>query len=243
MSAETPSKSILDMPEVPRVLPFLVFLIIGSFAGRYFAGSEYWLYAVKTLAGAGLIWFFRRALTELKWAVSWEAVVVGLVIAVLWIGLDGRVPSLGDLYDQANKLITGKEPKPVEPEKPWNPIAFFEGNPALAWGFVAVRVIGRSLVVPMIEEVFYRSFFYRYISKPDFLGVPLNAWNSVAFLVTCAAFGLAHPGQWLAGIICAAAYQWLVLHKNRLGDAMTAHAITNLVISVYAISQGKWQFT
>lgn len=231
------------MPEVPRALPFAVFLLIGSFAGKYFAGSEYWFYAIKTIVVAGLVWHFKPRLQEMKWAISPEAIGIGIVIAVLWIGLDGRIPSVGDIYDWANQKITGKVPEPAKPEEPWNPLAFFKDNPALAYGFLAIRVLGRSILVPMIEEVFYRSFFYRYIANPDFLSIPLKTWNPVAFLVTCAAFGLAHPGQWVQGIICGAAFQWLVLRKDRLGDAMTAHAVTNAIISAYAIAMNKWQFT
>jgi CAAX prenyl protease-like protein len=179
----------------------------------------------------------------MRWAISWEAVVVGLVIAVLWIGLEGRIPSVGAIWDMAAEFIAGKErPEPKE-VVPWNPLAFYQDNLALAWFFIAVRVLGRSLVVPAMEEVFYRSFVYRYIGNPQFMDVPIGVWHSVAFVVTAFFFGLAHPGQWLAAILCAMAYQALVIRKKRLGDAMTAHAITNLVISVYAIGTGQWHFT
>jgi hypothetical protein len=56
-------------------------------------------------------------------------------------------------------------------------------------------------------------------------------------------FGLSHPGQWLAAIVCAALYQGLVLKLGRIGDAMVAHGVTNGLISAYAISTGHWQFT
>jgi membrane protease YdiL (CAAX protease family) len=61
--------------------------------------------------------------------------------------------------------------------------------------------------------------------------------------VTSLAFGLAHPGQWVQGVICGAAFQWLVIRKKRLGDAMTAHAITNLAVGAWAVGTGQWQFT
>jgi CAAX prenyl protease-like protein len=60
-------------------------------------------------------------------------------------------------------------------------------------------------------------------------------------LVTAAVFGLSHY-QWLAGILCGMAYQGLVLRKNRLGDAMTAHAITNFLLSIWVVWRGAWQF-
>jgi len=239
----TDSSSVLDMPETPRVLPFALFLLIGAIPTGWFPGGEFWLYLIKTVAAGWLLWAWRRRIIEMRWAISWEAVVVGLVIAVLWIGLEGRIPSVGAIWDMAAEFIAGKErPEPKE-VVPWNPLAFYQDNLALAWFFIAVRVLGRSLVVPAMEEVFYRSFVYRYIGNPQFMDVPIGVWHSVAFVVTAFFFGLAHPGQWLAAILCAMAYQALVIRKKRLGDAMTAHAITNLVISVYAIGTGQWHFT
>ena len=233
----------LDQPEIPRALPFVLFLVLTALQGKFFSGSEYWLYALKTLLAGGMLWALRGWLPEMKWAFSAEAVIVGVGIAVLWIGLDGRIPSLDQLWGSVEKLVTGKTPEPAKPEEPWNPLARFAGNPALAWTFVVVRVLGRSLVVPPLEEVFYRSFFYRYIANPKFQELPLGIWHPVAFVATSAMFGLAHPGQWAQGIVCGAAFQWLVLRKKRLGDAMLAHATTNLLISGYAIATNQWRFT
>jgi len=106
---------------------------------------------------------------------------------------------------------------------------------------IATRTLGSTLVVPPLEEVFYRSFLYRYFARPDFLSVPLNRFLPWSFLATSAVFGLSHF-QWLAGILCGLAYQGLVLRKDRLGDAMTAHAITNFLLSLWVIGRGAWQF-
>lgn len=236
-------RQLLAMPEVPRVLPFVLFLLLGSLQGKLFSGSEYWLYAVKTLLVGWLLWALRGRLAEVKWAFSWEGVAVGVAIAVVWIALAGKIPTLGELWDAGHKLVTGKAAEPARPEPAWNPVAFFGGHASLGWGFVLVRVLGRSLVVPPMEEVFYRSFFYRYIVSPKFHEVGLGQWHSVALVVTSVMFGVAHPDDWLPGIVCGLAYQWLVLRKQRLGDAMLAHATTNLVISLYAIVTDQWRFT
>ncbi len=233
----------MAIPEVPRALPFALFLIIGSFQSKGFAGSEYWLYAAKTLLIGAMLWVIRGYLPEMRWSFKVEAVVVGLVIAGLWIGLDGRIPSLGDLWDLGRKWITGKAPEPTKPEIPWNPVEFFSGAPILGWGFVGIRVLGRSLVVPPLEEVFYRSFIYRYMVQSKFDALPIGVWNPTAFIVTSLLFGFSHPGQWLPAVLCGAAYQALVIRNRRIGDAMLAHATTNLVISVYAIVTRQWQFT
>ncbi len=233
----------LGLAELPRVLPFVLFLALGAAQGHFFSGSEYWIYAAKTVLVGAILWQWRHLITEMRWAISLSGVVVGLAVAALWIGLFDIVPSLEVLWYSARKLVTG-EPVPTIPAEPlWNPVNFFAGQPALGWGLVAIRVLGRSVVVPAMEEVFYRSFFYRYIANPKFLEMPIGVWHSVAFFVTCTAFSASHPGQWLAAWICAASYQWLVIRHKRLGDAMLAHAVTNLAISIWAISTGRWEFT
>jgi hypothetical protein len=96
-------------------------------------------------------------------------------------------------------------------------------------------------VVPPLEEIFYRSFMYRFIAKQEFLDVPLNRFLPMPFLATAAVFGFSH-NEWLAGVVCGMAYQWLVLRKNRLGDAMSAHAITNFLLALWVIGRGAWNF-
>jgi len=82
---------------------------------------------------------------------------------------------------------------------------------------------------------------YRYVANQNFLSVPLNRFLPAPFFATALAFGFSH-NEWLAGILCGAAYQWLVLRKNRLGDAITAHAITNFLLGIWIVWRGAWQF-
>jgi len=95
--------------------------------------------------------------------------------------------------------------------------------------------------VPPIEESFYRSFVYRYVAKPDFVSVPLGTFSWTPLLVTSALFGLVHF-EWLAGLLCGLTYQALVIRKQRLGDAMTAHAITNFLLGVWVVWRNAWHF-
>jgi hypothetical protein len=63
----------------------------------------------------------------------------------------------------------------------------------------------------------------------------------MAFVVTAVVFGFSHY-EWLAGILCAFAYQGLAIHKKRLGDAMFAHGITNFLLGVWIVWKGDWHF-
>jgi CAAX prenyl protease-like protein len=60
-------------------------------------------------------------------------------------------------------------------------------------------------------------------------------------VVTSALFGLEHF-QWLAGLLCGLIFQFLVVRKGRLGDAMFAHGVTNFLLGVWIYWKGDWQF-
>jgi len=205
-----------------RFIPFAVFLVLTL--GQGLGGdSLYWFYLVKTVVGFWMVLEMRPLVAEMRWALSWEAVVVGIVVCVMWVGVDNWYPKFGG--EQA----------------PSNPIIQFGGTPAIAWMFILIHILGSAIVVPPLEEVFYRSFLYRYFVKIDFLAMPFSRFHGLSFCVTSILFGFEHH-QWLAGILCGMAYQWLVIHKNRLGDAMTAHAITNFLLGIWIVWRGAWHF-
>ena len=210
-------------PIYARVAPFVIFLLL-TFAPQAFGGtSHYWFYLLKTAVGAWMIWEMRPFVEEMHWAFSWEAVVVGIAVFVMWVGAYPWFPHL----------------KASGPE--WNPLAQFGNDSLLAWMFLVTRVLGMNLVVPVLEEVFWRSFLYRWFVRTDFQSMPLNRFHATSFIVTSALFGFEHA-EWLAGILCGFAFQWLVLRKNRIGDAITAHAITNFLLGVWVIWKHDWKF-
>ena len=219
-----------------RVAPFVIFLLLTSAQGQFGPASAYWFYFAKTLAGLWLIFEIRPLVAEMRWAISWEAIVVGVGIFAVWVGISGEWTTQNSLWLKLGFAHAPKTPAPV-----WNPNAQFGTGSALAWLFVATRILGSTFVVPPLEEVFYRSFLYRYIANQNFLSVPLGKFMPLPFLVTAAMFGFSH-NEWLAGIICGAAYQWLVVRKDRLGDAMTAHAITNFLLGLWVVGRGAWNF-
>jgi CAAX prenyl protease-like protein len=213
----------LGSPIRARVVPFFIFLGLTFCQGQFGEASRYWFYLIKTIVGIWLIWEMWPRVTEMRWAVSLEAVVAGVAVCALWVVLNDFYPKMG------------------KPGAPWNPHAQFGTNSALAWQFVLTRIIGSTLIVPPLEEAFYRSFLYRYFVKTDFQSMPLGRMHWLSFFVTSAIFGLAHY-EWLAGILCGLIFQWLVIRKNRLGDAMTAHAITNFLLGIWIVWKGQWQF-
>ena len=227
---------IFRSPTVVRVAPFVIFVLLTAGQGKFGPASAYWFYLAKTLFALWLLVALRPLITEMRWAFSWEAVVVGIAVFGVWVGISGEWTTQSSLW-----IKLGISKAPIIPTAAWNPNEQFGSGSALAGLFIAVRILGSTFIVPPLEEVFYRSFLYRYLAKHDFLSVPLNKFFPISFLITVAVFGLAH-NEWLAGILCGAAFQWLVLRKNRLGDAITAHAITNFLLGVWVVWRGAWNF-
>jgi uncharacterized protein len=214
---------IVASPTLVRVFPFAVFVALTLLQGRFGDASQYWIYAFKTVLGAWMLYSIRPYVQEMRWKLSWEAVVVGVFIFLAWIGLDGYYPVISARSGSFN------------PERTYGP----GSAPAIL--FAGIRMLGSSLVVPPLEEVFYRSFLYRYFIRPDFLAIPPGHFQWRPFLIAGFVFGIGHY-EWLPGILCAFAYQGLVCRKNRLGDAMTAHAITNLLLAIWVITRKAYGF-
>jgi membrane protease YdiL (CAAX protease family) len=237
---------IAQWPALARFVPFAIFILLTSLQEQFGDGGRYWIYFAKTLAGAGMLAVIWQHIEELKWRFSWAAVVAGVAVFAAWVGLDGWYPRTDVLYSEhicplLKTLGLKKECIAAAPSAAWNPHQTFGADSALAWLFIVVRILGSSLVVPPLEEVFYRSFVYRYIASKEFLSVPLSKFLPVPFVITALIFGFVHK-EWLAGIFCACAYQGLVIWKGRLGDAMTAHAITNFLLGLWIVWRGAWHF-
>jgi len=223
-------KNMAESPEYARFAPLFIFVVITALGTLTGGNAMFWLYAVKVFVGAWLIREMRPFVPEMRWVFSWPAVVIGVVIFVIWVGLDPYYPK--------NKLFFKDTANSI-----WNPFARFGDDSAIAWVLIVIRIIGMTIIVPPLEEAFYRSLFYRFLIRQDFRSVALGHFDGVAFAAVALVFGFMHF-QWLAGIICGLAYQWLVVRRGRLGEAMTAHAITNFLLGVYVVWKGgeAWKF-
>lgn len=214
-------------PAYARVAPFFIF--IGLITLTFFGSdAKYWAYVVRTVAGAWLLWQMRPFVPEMRWVVSTEAIAVGVAVFVMWVGLDPFFPK--------NHLFF----TPTADDT-WNPFARYGAGSHLAWFYILVHLFGSAVVVPPLEEVFWRSFLYRWSVRTNFESLPLNMFHPTAFIVVSLLFGLEHY-EWAQGFLCGMAFQWLVINKNRLGDAIVAHAITNFLLGLWVIGRPDWHF-
>lgn len=224
-------------PATCRFLPFAVFM---AFIGldelirmlithgllRLEPSALYYLYPLKTLAVAALLFLLRNRYTELKFKellsfpTTLTISMAGLLVFVLWINMEWTIG-------------------PSTAPQGFNPMVFPEG--LIRNGMIFFRIAGAVLVVPLMEELFWRSFLIRYITDSNFENVPLGTFTWASFLLTVVLFGAEHNFIY-AGMMAGAAYN-LILYKTRsLAQCVMAHAVTNLALAVYVVVTGKWQF-
>ena len=214
-----------------RVLPFFAFMLLLMLRGAVpddgrFGIDPRWIYALTVAVVGGMLIAWRDEYGELfrpNWpdARDWMlAVAVGLVVFVLWINLDAPWMTLG------------------EPTAAFLPLTR-EG--AIIWPLVVVRWIGAALMVPVMEELFWRSFLMRWIQRPGFETVDPRGVGVRAVVISTFLFVLAHP-LWLAAAIAGLAYAWLYIHTGRLWVSVIAHAVTNGALGIWVVHSGQWQF-
>lgn len=225
-------------PVAARVAPFAVFLLLTGLQDRFGEAGRYWVYLAKTLVGAWMLWTLRSHIPEMRWKWTGPAVAAGVLVFAVWVGLEGYYPKLSAML---SRLGLGGDRAAGEGAGGWNPHACFGQDSVLAWFFIVVRLGGSTLVVPWLEEVFFRSFLYRYLIQPEFIAVPLNRFKAHAFILVAVFFAVEHQ-EWLPGLLCGLAYQGLVCWKGRLGDAIAAHALTNFLLGCWVVWRGAWGF-
>ncbi len=217
-------KYLTSSPLLVRTIPFIVFLLLTAIQGQFGEQGKFWIYLAKCVVGFILLYLTWSSVPEMRWRITPRAVGVGVLVCALWVGLDSFYPKLGGVGAIH-----------------WNPFSTFGEGANLAWFFFVIRVVGSSLIVPPLEEVFYRSFLYRYVANKDYSNVPLLGFRWMPFFVTSLLFGFAHS-QWLPGILCGLCFQWLVCRSGTLGESMVAHAITNFLLAIWILTKGAWTF-
>ena len=212
----------------PRILPFATYMaFIGISAGLPSDSSlELWLYPIQIIAVLGLLIFFWSSYHELQRPVMTDtkeaamAVAVGLVVYVLWVRMDWPWAMQGEATA-------------------YNP---FEAGATIGVFLAGIRVFGASVVVPLMEELFWRSYLIRWIANPDaFEKIPLGTFTLGSFAATVILFGLEH-NLWLAGIMAGAIYNGLLYKTRRLWPCVIAHATTNLTLGLHVLMTQEWQW-
>jgi CAAX prenyl protease-like protein len=106
---------------------------------------------------------------------------------------------------------------------------------------MAARLFGLVLMVPVMEEIFWRSFLLRYLTRHDFQTLPVGTFSALSLWVMVGASALAHP-EWLAAVVASLAYAFWIRHTRSLFAAIIAHATTNAALGGYVLVTREWHY-
>ena len=210
---------------IPYVVPFVLFLLLTG-PVQYFPVLTPYLYILKTFIVGFLLWFWRHEYTEdISFNLSageWiTAFLCGILALVIWVVPEGYFYQL----DQSSCF---------------DPYALGESQAAMV-GLISIRILGAALVVPVMEELFWRSFLMRYLIDSDFKSVSIGAFTWFSFIGVAVVFGLEH-NRIVVGIIVGFLYGLLLIRQKKMMGVIFAHAVTNLGLGIYVLLTGKWMF-
>jgi CAAX prenyl protease-like protein len=219
----------LSPAALARCVPFAVFMALLALRGYVpeLPGLDArWIYGAQACIVAGLLAWYWRSYGELTRQnlpdareAGW-AVVVGVVVFAIWVQLDAPWMQLGEATASFVPL---------------------DGEGRLIWPLIALRLAGAALVVPVMEELFWRSFLMRWVQHPGFERVDPQTVGPKAIVLSTFVFMLAHT-LWLAAIVAGLAYALLYRRSGKLWTAVIAHAVTNAMLGAYVIATGRWEF-
>lgn len=222
-------------PRVPLMGPYMAYLLLMLLVDIFPTKMYCLAIAIHMAATFWIVWLLRHRFPPLGKAHLVPAIVVGVIAAWLWVAgqhwLDG-IEVAG--YNLGNALWGGG--------KPYNPHDDF-GDGFAFWAHVVCKISRAVLIVPIVEELFWRGFLLRaFISWDRFDEVPWGKFTWFAFLGTSLLSILQHPANWGVSIGCWLLFNALFFWKKSLTCMMIAHGITNLVLYIYVVRMGDWRF-
>jgi len=212
-----------------HVVPMLVFIALLALNpaarmidNRIWNPPEFWIYPTQTLLCAAFVIWFRREYDVAPPRRLGFAFAVGICVFGLWI---------------APHAFLGLPPR----TSGFNPQVL--PRPALYWFEVILRFGRLVLVVPFIEEIFWRSFLLRFLIDDNFDRVRFGTFSWLSFTIVTLGFGLSHsPADWAAAVLAGALYNAVAYRTKSLSSCIFAHALTNLLLGLWIMQTKEWGF-
>ena len=202
------------------LVPFLAILGVGMLARAASSGFES-LYPLRLVAGGAALWIFRRSYRDCNWRFGWPAPVAGLGVFVLWVALD--------------RLVGVSSSSPIP-----SALKAMSGSGRILW--LSARVLAASVTVPIAEELAFRGYLMRRLVAADFENVNPRRFTWFSLALSSAVFGAVHGSSWMAGTAAGLVYGGVYARSGRIGDALAAHATTNILLAICVLVLHQWQF-
>jgi len=222
------------MDDLAYLLPMLVFVGLTGVGGHW-AGLYPASYVAKTLLAAGLLWWFWRRYTRIRWHAWGWGIVVGVLGLVQWVGMEKALLWAWPNYPRLHA-------------DPFDYMGFFS-EPWMAWAFIAFRWAGAALLVPVMEELFWRDYVWRLTLAPtDFHDAEVGEKDYKTLIIVSLLFCTVHI-QWMTAIVWGLMVGLLLIRTRSLGACIVAHAVTNALLGAYVLyatqvlgRQSEWMF-
>ena len=213
---------------LPLVGPFVVFLILLSVMPTWGPASRAILTAWLVIMAAAIL-LFSRNLLEFRPSRPWASIGFGVAVFIVWVAPDVLIPGWRSSILFQNPL-TGKLISSMTADVLGDPLS------------LALRSLRAVIIVPIVEELFWRGWLMRWIERPDFQAVPLGHYHRRSFWVVAVLFALEHGPFWDVGLIAGAGYNWWMVRNGRLSDLILAHAVTNACLCAFVIGTGRFEY-
>lgn len=227
-SAADRRPGLLRHPAVPWVGPFAVFIFLLAIQS-YVPLPQAVEFGLRIAILSAVIWFLSRHILDFGMARPLGTVAVGIGVFLIWIAPDLLIPGYREHWLFRNS-ITGGISSSLAAGSAQDPLT------------LALRSIRAIMIVPIVEELFWRGWLMRWIIKPEFEQVPLGTYDTRAFWIVALLFATEHGAYWDVGLIAGVIYNWWMVRTRRLGDLIWAHAITNAALCAYVIYTKKWEY-
>lgn len=187
------------------------------------AQPRYWVFPLQAAVCAAHLWTLRRRVQFRPIVGFGFATLIALLALAVWIS--------PQVIFKAAPRNDGFDP-------------YFFGSSGWAfWGTLIARLFRMVVVVPFVEEIFWRGFLLRFLVREDFSSVPFGTFTWRSFLISIAGFCAVHaPSDWPAAIVTGALFNLVAYRTRSLAACIFTHAVTNLVLAIYILRTGQWGF-
>jgi len=217
------------LASIPYVAPFIIFLALLLSADYLRSVLGEWEYPFRVTMLALVLYIFSRNVIDLRVRNVGATLVLGAVVFAIWVGPDLLIPGYRTHWLFQNS-ITGSLSSSI-PED-------LRGNHLV----LVFRTLRATLIVPIIEELFWRAWLMRWLVSADFENVPLGTYTSSSMWISALLFASEHGPYWEVGLIAGLAYNLLMVRTKSLGDCILAHAVTNAALCFFVIATGRWEY-
>jgi CAAX prenyl protease-like protein len=215
-------------PSLPYVLPFASFMAFLAIQ-NYAALPPSIDYPVRVVVLSVILFVFSRNVIDLRSTHLFGSVILGVAVFVIWIGPDLLIPGYRQHWLFQNAIL-GRISAPV-PEQ-------IIMSPVVLW----TRILRAVVLVPIIEELFWRAWLMRWLISPRFEQIKLGAYTPMAFWITAVLFASEHGPYWDVGLITGVIYNWWMVRTRSLGDCILVHAVTNACLCGYVVATKHWEY-